>query len=233
MIVSTQGIVLHSIKYSESSIIAHIYTKEFGIGSYIMNNVRGKHSKMAYFQSLTHVNIVAYRKNTSSISRISKIEFAAMHVTIFSDIIKASIAQFLGEFLHKIIHSEEANSDLFDFLATTVAQLNNEQKVHDFHIRFLLNLMTFFGVLPEQTINTKPIFFDIQSGRFCSYETDNCLNQRTSEIFYTILSNSSTEIPLNKKERILFLTSLLDYYRIHVHSFSNIKSIEVLQMVFA
>lgn len=233
MIVSTEGIVLHIVKYSESSIIAHIYTKEFGIGSYIMNNVRGKHSKMAYFQSLSHVNIVAYRKSTISISRISKIEFATMHVNLFSDIIKASVAQFLGEFLYKIIHSEEANLDLFNFLASTVAQLNNEHTVRDFHIRALLNLMPYFGVLPEHSQNVNPLFFNIQTGMFCPQKTDNCLCQKTSKIFHDVLTDKSAEINLNKQERMAFLSSLLDYYRIHVHSFRDMKSIEVLQMVFA
>src|SRR5690554_6672397 len=145
MIVSTEGIVLHSIKYSDSSIIAHIYTEKFGIGSYIMNNVRGKLSKTAYFQSLSHVNIVAYKKHNTTISRLSKIEFATIHVNIYSDIYKASVSQFLGEFLHKIIHSEEANPALFKCLSSEVSLLNNSSNVRDIHIRILIQLMPYFG----------------------------------------------------------------------------------------
>ncbi|MCK9562371.1 MAG: DNA repair protein RecO [Bacteroidales bacterium] len=233
MIVSTEGIVLHSIKYSDSSIIAHIYTEKFGIGSYIMNNVRGKLSKTAYFQSLSHVNIVAYKKHNTTISRLSKIEFATIHVNIYSDIYKASVAQFLGEFLHKIIHSEEANPALFKCLSSAVSLLNNSSNVRDIHIRILIQLMPYFGVLPENTWNTQDLFFDIQTGRFCACKTDYCLCVKTSEVFHNILADASTEIKLNKPERALFLASLIDYYRIHVASFKTIKSIEVLQMVFA
>ena len=38
----TKGIVLSSVKYSESSIICKIYTAKLGLQSYIVNGVRKK-----------------------------------------------------------------------------------------------------------------------------------------------------------------------------------------------
>ncbi len=42
MLIKVRGIVLHHIKYKESSAIVHMYTDLHGRQSYIINNVRGK-----------------------------------------------------------------------------------------------------------------------------------------------------------------------------------------------
>ena len=36
MIHKTRGIVLHSVKYGETSLIAHVYTEAFGSQSYLL-----------------------------------------------------------------------------------------------------------------------------------------------------------------------------------------------------
>ena len=42
----TNGIVLHQIKYGDSSIIVRIYTEEFGMQSYLIRGVKSKKSKI-------------------------------------------------------------------------------------------------------------------------------------------------------------------------------------------
>src|SRR5471030_912859 len=51
MIYSTKGIVLRTVKYGETSVIAAIFTEVFGIQSYIVNGVRtaGRTSKNDLF----------------------------------------------------------------------------------------------------------------------------------------------------------------------------------------
>ena len=45
MYTKTRGIVLHTVKYSETSVIAKIYTERFGLVSYIIKGVRSVKSK--------------------------------------------------------------------------------------------------------------------------------------------------------------------------------------------
>ena len=45
MLATTEGIVLHLIKYRESSVITTIYTRDFGRQSYLINAARSKKSK--------------------------------------------------------------------------------------------------------------------------------------------------------------------------------------------
>ncbi|MFA4853518.1 MAG: recombination protein O N-terminal domain-containing protein, partial [Bacteroidales bacterium] len=56
----SRGIVLHSIKYSDSSLIVKIYTENFGLQSYILRSARNRKSKMkvGIFQPLALLNFV-------------------------------------------------------------------------------------------------------------------------------------------------------------------------------
>ena len=236
MICTTQGIVLQTIKYSDSSIIARIFTKQYGIGSFIMNNVRGKRSKMAYFQPLSHVNISIYKKNNATIHRIKSIEFEKLHVALFSDLQKASIASFLGEVLSKIIQSEETNDALFNFICNEIEYLSDtNEPLGWFHILFLLKLMQYFGIHPSvENANNAP-YFDMYAGCFSATFSESCLTSEQSTHLKHALSciENNSPIPLQKKERIVLLETIINYYRIHVQKFSTIQSIEILQSVFA
>ena len=62
MLHKTRGIVLHSVKYSETSLIVKTYTEAFGIQSYMVKGVRSHRSKMRpiLFQPLTLLDMVVW-----------------------------------------------------------------------------------------------------------------------------------------------------------------------------
>jgi len=47
-IINTAGIVLHQMKYGETSVIVKIFTEELGLQSYIVRGVRSKKAKIKY-----------------------------------------------------------------------------------------------------------------------------------------------------------------------------------------
>ena len=118
MLSSTKGIVIHHFKYSEKSVIAKIYTKKYGLQSYILNGVRNKKSKnkAAYLQPLSLVEIDANHKDNKGLQRVKTIEFEIPFNSIPFEIGKSSIAFFIAEILYKSIKEEEANIPLFEFL---------------------------------------------------------------------------------------------------------------------
>ncbi len=111
----TRGIVLHQIKYSESSIIAKIYTEEFGIQSYMVRGVRKKGSKMksGLFQALSMLDMVVYHKEKSNIQNLKEVRSAFPLTTIPFDIKKSSIILFLKDNLSKRLRAEEPNTALY------------------------------------------------------------------------------------------------------------------------
>ena len=109
MLHKTKGIVLHFIRYSDTSIIAKIYTEAFGLQSYIVNGVRSKSAKnkIALFQPLTLLDLVVYHKENSTLQRISEMRCAEPYQSIPFKVHKSSIALFTAEILQKTLKFPE------------------------------------------------------------------------------------------------------------------------------
>lgn len=237
MIAETDAIILHTIKYSETSVIAHIYTKEFGNGSYIMNSVRTNHSKMAMFQPLSLVHITTYRKkDPKQIHRLSNIAFLQVPQNVTNNVVKSTIAMFAGEIIDRIFSEEEQSYPLFEFLKNFVVLLENlESNYANLHILFLLHLTQHIGVFPKNNYNSTNKYFSLLLGEFVQFSEENgTLNEDNSLLFLKILETNGIEdsINLSQQDRQKLLAILLQYYDIHVCKTQNIKSFEILKMVF-
>src|SRR5690606_7155178 len=101
----TDAIALNYIKYKDTSIIARVYTEQFGLQSYIVNRIRTKNSKfkMALFQPFTMLELVVYHHEKKDIQRISEMKSGELLYNLPFDIRKSSIALFLTEILVKIL----------------------------------------------------------------------------------------------------------------------------------
>ncbi|RZL99900.1 MAG: DNA repair protein RecO, partial [Pedobacter sp.] len=103
MLQKTRGIVLKTTLYSESSVVAQIFTEKFGIQSYLINGVKKPRAKisMNMLQPLHLVDMVVYHKNNQGIQRVSELRPAPVFSTIPYDIIKSTVTIFLNEVLYK------------------------------------------------------------------------------------------------------------------------------------
>ena len=113
MLHKTSGIILHTVKYSETSLIVKIYTRDFGLQSYMVTGVRSKKSKnkASLFQPLALVELEVSNTNKGSLQRISEINILHPYSDIPYNIVKSSIAIFLNEILYKAIKEEHADED--------------------------------------------------------------------------------------------------------------------------
>ena len=116
MLVTTEGIVLHFIKYGESSVITTIYTRDFGRQSYLINAARSKKSKnkAGLLQHLFLVNLVAYQKQNRELHRIKEIKSNHAYQNIAFDISKSTQAIFIAELLYKTISEQESYPEMFE-----------------------------------------------------------------------------------------------------------------------
>lgn len=238
MQIETDAIVLHCIKYSETSVIAHLYTEEFGNGAYIMNSVRTNRSKMAMFQplSLVKVNIIR-KKEAQQIHRITNIGFTLVPTSISGNIYKSTIALFIGEILNRVFKEEEKNEFIFKYIQTFITLLEeSKQDFSDLHILFLLHLTQFLGVFPNKNFDITHPIFSLQQAQFVTSSNGNeTLSTSDSALLATLLeTNEITDfISLSQTEKQTALSILLRYYDFHICKTQNIKSLEVLKMVFS
>jgi len=169
MIYNTRGIVLHHLKYSETSVIAKIYTELFGLQSYLINGVRSKKAtiKANILQPLSLVDMVVYHKEKSRLQRIREVSGNPPFSSIPYDIAKSSIALFIAEILYKSIREEEANTNLFEFLFHSIHILDlTAGNCANFHLLFMLQLTKHLGFYPNGKYSDKFNFFDLREGVF-------------------------------------------------------------------
>jgi len=236
MLSETEAIILRTIKYSETSVIAHVYTEKFGKGSYLMNGVRKNRSKMAMFQPLSLVKITAYRKkDNSQIHKIGNIAFQLVPTSIPQNIYKSTIALFVSEITNHIFKEEEYNPDFFLFLKTFISLLEEStDNYSNLHILYMIHATHFLGVFPENNYNSQNKFFSFEKAQFVPTFNINTLDEENSILFLQLLNTQELTdvLPLNQQQRQNLLSILLQYYNVHVCDMQNIKSLDVLKMVF-
>lgn len=230
MLTKTKGIVIHYLKYRETSLLVTIYTSELGIASYIENGVRSakaKH-KMALFQPLTLLDMEVYSKPGKGLNRISELKCYFPYQQIPFDIAKSSIALFLSEVLNKVLKEEESNPLLFQFLEESLQFLDSSKEhFENFHIQFLWNLSAFLGFSPS---NATEFYQQLSLARTEFGRPDPTTLSLLDQL---ILADYGTAISLTKVQRKEILAAVIRYYQIHVESFNELRSLQILQEVLA
>lgn len=234
----TRGIVLHCIKYSETSVIARIYTEKFGLLSFMVKGVRSSKSKAkaSMMQPLTMLNLeVAYRENRG-LQFIKEFRRDYNYESLPFDTLKSTIAIFLLEVIVKSIREHEPNEEMFEFLYATLDQLDKAKKVNpDFHLLFMLHFSRYLGFAPHNNYSDTNCYFEMQEGVFVdSFTTSNTLlDKNNTEQIYRLITTSLFEecsSLLSRTERKQMLTNVLKFYQLHLENF-QLKSPDVLEAV--
>jgi len=240
MLYKTRGIVLHSVKFSETSIIVKIYTELFGLQSFMVKGSRRKGSVMkpAFFQPLNLLDLTIYHKEKNTLQSIREVRFSDPYLTVPFDIRKSSMALFINELLYKTIREEERNPSLFEFIYTSCLQLDHSESFNHFHLLFSIRLTRFLGILPRADYSEHNRIFNLREGCFQESrpEHPDFMDPELSGHFFSLLSGTPQEsetlrIPL--KSRIILLEKIIHYYQLHLPGFTGLNSQEVLHTVLS
>ncbi len=237
MLVKTRGLFLHSIKYTDSSVIAHIYTEEFGQRAYIISGIHSKKSKSRanLLQALFPLQLELYHKgNGNSLQRIKEVQAAFPLNELPFDVYRSSQAIFIAELLSKILREEEANAELFAFLFSSVEYLDiTHHQTANYLLVFLLQLSKHLGVSPPNDKQEGTVYFDLLSASYTNVEPNhhNFLTPQQSLKFNQLSRcgiSAQHTVPLTGAERKELLTTILNYYKIHLDINCDFKSLAVL-----
>ncbi|GAB3997735.1 DNA repair protein RecO [Spirosoma daeguense] len=228
MLQKTRGIALSYIRYRETSIIARIYTEEFGLQSYLVNGVRSarsKNNKIALFQPLTLLDMVVYNKPDRDLHRLSEMKTGHPFQSLPFEVSKSTIAMFVTEMLNKVLKEEAANPMLYRFLIDSVLFLENARSNYEnFHLAFLLKLSFFLGFGPESAREFDSQLRENSYPFLSDTEMDTALN-------IMLRLPLGTPIKLSRSARNELLDALVAYYQIHIDTIGEVKSLPVLREV--
>lgn len=241
MLAKTKGIVLKTINYSETSVIAKIYTEEFGLKSYMIQGVRKRKAKTKAnsLALLSLLDLEVYNRENKDLHHIKELKSAHIFQSLPYDIVKSSIAQFLNELIYNSIHEEEPNPALFHFLFNAIQMLDLlEDKFASFHVHFAVQLSKYLGFGPAEASYQENALFDLADGKFHYNERFGIykLSEEESLIFYKASALSFeyfNQLQISKVMRKKMLAYVLRYYQLHLPDFKALKSHEVLEVVLA
>lgn len=227
MLYHTKGIVFSAVKFKETSLIVKIFTRAYGMQSYIVNGVRSQRAKgkSALYQPLSLLDMVVYHKPDKDIQRISESKFAQTYTDIPFDPTKRTIGIFLTEVFGRILREESQNEELFDFLYHSLELFDHLQdNIANFHLQLLLKASHHLGFGPESAADL--IHQLGESGFHFSM-----LEGEKAVITELISSNFGTEIGISNSFRREVLDHIIKFYQIHLGSLREVKSLAVLKVI--
>ena len=241
MLYKTRGIVLHHLPYNDTYAIALIYTEEFGRVSYLTARSKSRKSRVprSLFHPLAVLDLEVDHQNLRDIQRIKEIKTHIPLISLLTDPVKSALGIFLAELISKVVREEQTNKPLFDFLLESIRilELTNTSPAN-FHLVFMLRLSRLLGFYPDAEGYQKGMFFDMQNGIFSRYKPAHVhfLSPDESVVFFNLLRMTYENMPtfrFSGQERQAIIHRILEYYRLHLSNFPEIKSLAVLHDIFS
>ena len=149
----TKGVVLKTVRYGETSIIAGIFTELFGLQSYLINGVRVTSKKGSgkanVLQPGAILDMVVYHNELKNLQRVKEFKWGYVYDNIFFNVFRNSIALFMVELLQRTIKQPEPNPPLFEFVEDAFIHLDkaSDTAAANFALYFAINLSRFYGFM--------------------------------------------------------------------------------------
>jgi DNA repair protein RecO (recombination protein O) len=240
MIVFSEGIVLRTVKYSDTSVITKIYTREKGMLSFLILGVYSKKGaiKPSMLQPLQPVDLHFYFHQNSTLSKVKELVPSILLNNLYYELNRSSIAIFMAELINKSIKEEETHPALYDFLMKSIIMLDSLQSTFaNFPLFFLLDYSKLLGFYPNNNYSIGSEYFDLEQGVFTTRsEPDyNLIAPPASSFFASMLDTNFDQfdsLTIPKQIRQILLKKIISYYQVHLNGFTNLKSLQVLEELY-
>lgn len=234
MRVSDKAIVLQSIKHGDRKFILKLFTKQNGLITVVCAVGKSASSKIKFasIQQLNLLQVEMIVKENKEVQQLNEASCYFLYDKIPNSFHKLSIAQFLNEVLLKCLKEQHANNYLFEFIETCLCYLNdNENNFLNLHLYFLTELTKYLGFEPQNNFSDENQYFDCREGSFTPYGIAMPLGLTKDEslLFSEFLKINSLKVRLTNAQRAALIDIFLNYYKLHIAGFNDLKSLLVLK----
>lgn len=241
MLQKTTGIVLRTIKYSDTSVIVDLFTGQQGRVSYLVKLPRTRKNPLrsVFFQPLSLLEYESDFRPRVNLQRMADVRLLHVFRSLPYDPYKSAIALFLAEFLSHALHEEMENAPLFAYLCHSVQWLDGcERMAANFHLVFLMRLSRFLGLYPNLDGYRAGDYFDLRAACFADRQplhADFVRPDEAARLGKLMRMNYETMhlFEMSRSERNRCVEIILSYYRLHMPGFPELKSLDVLRELFA
>lgn len=239
MEISTKGIVLHQVPYSDSRRIVRIFTEKLGIRSFAVNRSSGKRSgkNSGSLLPLSIVEFTTQERENREIFSTSAFRSSIPLLNLQSDPAKTAIALFLAEMLYRSLSFHDKDEPFYHFLENSLQVLDQMEKPSNFHLGFLLKVSGFLGFSPALEFDAENDVFDLQEGQFTSTPPlhPHVLEPPLTGLFCELAKRplvESGDIKMRRNQRSILLVAIVEYFRLHISGLQSPRSLEILETIF-
>lgn len=149
-VLKTEAIVIKTFDFRETSIIATLYTKDFGKINAILKGIKtAPHKFGSTLEPFSHNEIVFYKKRNTSLHLVSQCDLKDNFLPLRSDMTRVTLASMMMELLDVIMPLEEINSDIFDLSLTCLKTMSDYLYVDKIATIFKIRLLSLSGFRPH------------------------------------------------------------------------------------
>jgi DNA repair protein RecO (recombination protein O) len=152
---------------------------------------------------------------------------------------KLALSLFIAEFLYHAIRSEQQDRLLFAYVCDSMQWLDTvEVGFANFHLTFLMRMSRFLGFYPNLDDYVDGCVFDLRTATFSLQVPTHrdFLDSHDSQLIHTLMRMDFPTMhlfQLSHHDRNRITEVLLHYYRLHIPQFPELKSLGVLQELWA
>ena len=236
----TEAIVLHAIKYGETRMIVDVFSRSQGRLSLIVGIPKSPRARVRkqLFQPLTLLEAEIDVRQKAQLQKLKDVRLAVPFVSIPFNPHKLAITLFVSEFLYHALHSEQHNEPLFDYICSSVEWLDGQTaNFANFHLVFLMRLSRFLGFYPNLDDYNAGDYFDLRENTFCALPPkhhDFLKPEEAGKMQLMMRMDYATMrlYRLSHFDRDRLLEVAITYYRLHLPSFPELKSLAVLRELY-
>jgi DNA repair protein RecO (recombination protein O) len=169
MDIKTRGIVLQTVKYSESSVIVRIFTEKLGVVSYMVKGVRSSRSaaRAALLRPLSLLELDVTHRENRGLQNIKEYKRAYTYTSLPFDTVKSSIALFILEVVSKSMREHDVHEETFEFVYECFCHIDGMTVMNnDLHLQFLVQYAGYLGFAPHGEYSEETPYFNMREGSF-------------------------------------------------------------------
>jgi len=241
-IIKTEAVVLHKIKYGDTSLIVTLFTKDYGKLTAIVKGGRNPKSKLGLVvDTFNHLQIVFYNKDSREVQLISSADIISHFPNIKTDLENQRYAQAILELVKTLNVEHEVNHKLFNGLVRIFSLMDESKEsaavlFARFFMFFLselgyqLQLERCSGCGKRELLNSE-LSYNFDLGIFCKDCKGTVVESFSinSELFTVLIClKSNKKIP---EASINFMEKAISFMEKHLkHHVTDFKGIQSLHL---
>ena len=247
MLARCEGIVLRNYALGDTSRIAVLYTREFGLLKAVAKGARKTPSRFGVaLEPLTHGRYHVYHRSDRDLQLLSQAEALTPFGARLGDLARLTHAQAAVELVDRLVWGEEPHAELFVLLLDTLAALQRvpPAALVAVTLAFELKAAGHLGyrprldacVLCQGRLSTRRLFSAARGGMLC----DRCAQGESGVLALSAdglaalallldrpLGEALESVEVRRPGELLRVAE--DFLRAHFQRFAGLKSLEVLR----